>query len=140
MTDITKTFNQQLLNLAQTLSDRFPNNKNLSIFLTGIQTLKSANKNKLIEIFTLHVYQYRTIIMKKDETFFLTRDYLKEKKKILDQNKYEDDVDDNKLLDIIGNLKSCWGDLNDKEHSSIWQYLRVLMVLCDRKISQVINK
>ena len=81
MTDITKTFNQQLLNLAQTLSDRFPNNKNLSIFLTGIQTLKSANKNKLIEIFTLHVYQYRTIIMKKDETFFLTRDYLKEKKK-----------------------------------------------------------
>tara|TARA_B110000208_G_scaffold64533_1_gene83743 strand:- start:1018 stop:1440 length:423 start_codon:yes stop_codon:yes gene_type:complete len=140
MTDITKTFNQQLLNLAQTLSDRFPNNKNLSIFLTGIQTLKSANKNKLIEIFTLHVYQYRTIIMKKDETFFLTRDYLKEKKKILDQNKYEDDVDDNKLLDIIGNLKSCWGDLNDKEHLSIWQYLRVLMVLCDRKISQVINK
>tara|TARA_B110000908_G_C10159004_1_gene405064 strand:+ start:675 stop:1106 length:432 start_codon:yes stop_codon:yes gene_type:complete len=140
MPDIIKTFNHQLLNLAKTLSKRFPNNKNLSLFLTGVNTIKSSNRKKLIELFTLHVYQYRSIIMKKDESFFLTRDYIEEKKKFIKKNAtVEDNVDDSKLLDIIGNLKNCWSDLNSKEHESIWQYLRVLMILCDRKISEVMN-
>ena len=59
MSAIVNTFNLQLINLATVLSKRFENDDDLKLAVTGIQTLKKANSNKNIEMFTMYVYKYR---------------------------------------------------------------------------------
>ena len=43
---IIKIFNNQLYSFANTLSERFPENTNFKIAVTGIETIKMANPNK----------------------------------------------------------------------------------------------
>ena len=68
---VVNTFNTQLINLAEALSDRFKDDGDLKLALTGIKTLKANNSNKNIEMFTLYVYTNTVIkLWKKMKSFF----------------------------------------------------------------------
>ena len=67
---VVNTFNTQLINLAEALSDRFKDDGDLKLALTGIKTLKANNSNKNIEMFTLYVYKYRDKIMRKMKSYY----------------------------------------------------------------------
>ena len=47
---VINTFNTQLINLAEALSDRFQDDGDLKLALTGIKTLKANNSNKNIDL------------------------------------------------------------------------------------------
>ena len=100
MTSTLKVFNNQLLAFAKTLSTRFPENKDLSLGLTGIETLIAHNPKKNMELFTYYVYRYRDRILEKDNSL-LDTDFIKE-------NNFED-VEGG--FDIMSNLrKNCTFD------------------------------
>ena len=128
MSDVLKTFSKQLLNLNKTLSKRFPENKELSLGVTAIETIiYNNNSKKLAEMFVLYVYKYKDDVMNKNEQFLLDKDYL------------ENDNKTKENINIIDNLKKNWKMLNNEEKEPIWQYLQVLMVLIEKYIKQTIT-
>ena len=128
---VVNTFNTQLINLAEALSDRFKDDGDLKLALTGIKTLKANNSNKNIEMFTLYVYKYRDKIMEKNEKLLLETDFVSENL---------DDDDDNSAFDIMSKLKTKWQSLNDEEKNNIWKYLQVLIKLTDKHIQNTLGK
>jgi hypothetical protein len=125
MSAIVNTFNLQLINLATVLSKRFESDNDLKLAVTGIQTLKKANSNKNIEMFTMYVYKYREKIMDKNEDLLLDTDFISE-------NNQSDS--DNSAFDIMSKLKDKWKTLESDEKDNIWKYLQVLIKLTDKHI------
>ena len=125
MSAIVNTFNLQLINLATVLSKRFESDNDLKLAVTGIQTLKKANSNKNIEMFTMYVYKYREKIMDKNEDLLLDTDF------IIENNQSDSDTS---AFDIMSKLKDKWKTLESDEKDNIWKYLQVLIKLTDKHI------
>jgi hypothetical protein len=128
---VINTFNTQLINLAEALSDRFQDDGDLKLALTGIKTLKANNSNKNIEMFTLYVYKYRSKIMNKEEDLLLETDFVSEN---------ADDKNDSSAFDLMSKVKSKWKSLNTAEKDNIWKYLQVLIKLTDKHIQKTLGK
>lgn len=128
MSDIVNTFNLQLINLATVLSKRFEDDNDLKLAVTGIQTLKKANSNKNIEMFTLYVYKYREKIMTKNEEMLLDTNFV---------NDNLSDTSDTGAFDIMSKLKAKWMSLAAEEKENIWKYLQVLIKLTDKHIQSL---
>ena len=127
MTSTLKVFNNQLFAFAQTLRTRFPENKDISLGLTGIETLINHNPKKNVELFTYYVYRYRDRILEKDNSL-LDTDFIKE-------NNFED-VEGG--FDIMSNLRINWKQLDNDEKANIWKYLLVLCKLTDKYIAETV--
>ena len=125
MADLLNTFNNQLTNLSKVLTNRFPENKDLQLAHTSTKALCSCNKKKPIELFTLYVYRYRSIIIDKDESLMLDTDFAG------DMSKSDND---NNSFNIMVNLKNNWKSLTDTEKDHIWKDLQVLIKLTDKHI------
>ena len=120
-------FNNQLLNLSVTLSKRFPQDKDIKLAVTVVETLKNTNPKKSIDVFLLYAYKYRDRIVNKDESFFLEKNYDGKK------NEY---VDKQFSVNLIDNLKHNWSSLESDEKENIWKYLLVLIKLTDKYIKE----
>jgi hypothetical protein len=130
MGDMLQTFNNQLNQLSQVLSNRFPANKELLLTSTSIRALSKCNKNKPIELFTLYVYRYRELIVNKQESLILSTDFTSDLNKQPGSHSFN----------IMINLKDCWKSLTDDEKVNIWTYLQVLIKLTDKHIGASLNK
>jgi len=128
MSDIVNTFNLQLINLATVLSKRFEDDNDLKLAVTGIQTLKKANSNKNIEMFTMYVYKYRDKIMTKNEEMLLDTNFVSDNL---------EDTSDTGAFDIMSKLKAKWMSLAPEEKENIWKYLQVLIKLTDKHIQSL---
>tara|TARA_Y100000389_G_C17325816_1_gene445497 strand:- start:370 stop:765 length:396 start_codon:yes stop_codon:yes gene_type:complete len=131
MSAIVNTFNLQLINLATVLSKRFENDDDLKLAVTGIQTLKKANSNKNIEMFTMYVYKYREKIMNKNEELLLDTNFIGEN---------SNTNNDSSAFDIMSKLKDKWKTLESDEKDNIWKYLQVLIKLTDKHIQTVVTQ
>ena len=126
---VLTTFNNQLINFSNSLVQRFPGNENLSFTNTSIKTLIKCNIKKPIELFTVHIYKYKDLINNCDE------------KKLLEINFSTDYSDYSKdSFNIMNDIKSCWKDLDSDEKKNIWNYLKVLIKLNEKEISNTIEK
>ncbi len=126
----TRIFNTQLFNFATVLVNRFPDDKELKLGLTAVETLSKINPKKNVEIFTMYVYKYREQIMNKDEKFILETDFISE----------NPDLDSNGASDIMQRLKLNWSYLNADDKENIWKYLKVLITLTDKYIKETLKK
>ena len=132
MTSTLKIFNNQLVNLGRVLVERFPENKELKLGLTGIETLKNCNPKKNIEMFTVYGYKYRDHILKENESFFVEED-------LITSNFEKNEVND-ETFDIMKTLKENWNLLEINEKTNIWKYLKVLIKLNEKYIKSFITK
>lgn len=121
MSTTLKTFNIQLVNFATVLSERFPSNKSLRLGVTAIETLKEYNPKKNIEIFNQYAYQYKEIIINKDESALLTTDFTSTV-----------NTDKGEAHNIMDTLRENWVSLDEDEKENMWKYLMVLVILCDK--------
>ena len=131
MSNTIKTFNNQIYNLVNTLSKRFPEDKDIKLAVTVIETLKSTNPKKSIDVFLLHAYKYRDRIMSQEENFFLEKEY---------STANTEEVKNQFSVNIIQNLKDNWESLDSNERENIWKYLKVLIKLTDKYIKENLNK
>tara|TARA_B100000963_G_scaffold147485_1_gene128384 strand:+ start:7107 stop:7502 length:396 start_codon:yes stop_codon:yes gene_type:complete len=129
---VETVFTTQLLNLMKTLSNRFPDDKDISLGITGVEQLKAVNQKKVVDMFVLYCYKFREEVMKKNDDFFLERDFITE-----DLGK---DSDSSSGTQIMNNLKRHWGELDSDEKDAIWKYLQVLMTLSDKYIKKSLDK
>ena len=126
-----KKITEQLKNLVTMVHNRFPENKDISLGLTGIETLCSHNRQKLFEIFLTHVYfkkspdsiLFRDLIRDRNIDFFLNRNTthiveLKHKSKT--------------IFNVINGIRYNWKDLKEGEADAIWTYFDVLVKLTDK--------
>ena len=128
---IIKVFNNQLYSFANTLVERFPNNKNFKLALTGIETIKMANPRKNIDMFLMYVYKYRDRVMDKDEKFVMQTDFVSENFEERSPVK----TSGSSFL-IMDSIKENWKSLENNEKNNIWKYLQVLIKLCDKYIKE----
>jgi len=149
MTSIVKVFNNQLYNFVNTLSERFPENKEIKLGLTGIETLKSYNPKKSIEYFILYGYKYRQYIMAKDSVGLkkLNLDDELAKLKTSDEAlsalahlKKKVNTAEYEGIDIMQLIIGYWDSLANDEQENIWKYLQVLITLSDKYIAENLPK
>ena len=127
----------QINNLLNTLCLRFPNDKNLALCLTGIETLKNHNLRKISEFYISKIYLRKTknnktfpqLISARDSTFFL-------------ENIFAEELDISQLdLDpIITTLRKHWYDLTEDEQSNIWMYFDVLNRLTEKHLKETLKR
>lgn len=125
-----KIFNNQIINFGTVLVNRFPDDNELKLGLTGIETLSKINPKKNVEMFTLYVYKYRTQIMNKEDKFMIDTDFISE----------NPDLNSNGASDIMQRLKLNWGELGADDKENIWKYLKVLITLTDKYIKETLEK
>ena len=116
-----KAFCIQLENMSEELSDLFHKDVNLRTVYNSIILLRKSNPRKLYEIFMQYVLRYEKQILKKDESFFLDKNYEDE---LIEMKTY-----DSKNINIIKCLKKYWSQMSDKSKENIWLYLNVLIKL-----------
>ena len=131
MSNTIKTFNNQIYNLVNTMSRRFPDDKDIKLALTVIETLKSTNPKKSIDVFLLYAYKYRDRIMAQEEAFFLEKEY---------STANQEEIKKKFSVNIIQNLKDNWSSLDMNERENIWKYLKVLIKLTDKYIKENLDK
>ena len=130
MSYVKKT-TEQLKNLVTMIHKRFPDNKDISLGLTAVETLCNHNRQKLFEIFLTHVYfkktptgvLFRDLIKNRDIDFFLNKDSTHVIKL---QQKSET------VINVISGIRENWKDLEESEKESIWIYFDVFIKLTDK--------
>lgn len=125
-TDIcVKMCNSILLDIAQTVSTEFPNDKMLGTYASVINNMIKLKPLEPISNFLIHVYKnddYRKNILAGNDNFFLANNH----SKILNG-------DDNKIS-MMFQFKSCWKDMD----SDLKEYIKKTMITLVRVAEQYI--
>lgn len=138
MSSVVRTFCNQICNLAQILVDRFPDNKELKLALTALETLRTYNPKKTIDAFLLYAYKYRQNVSSREELAQIN--FNEEFQKIQGDQEASEIINDFKKtsgdIDILQYIMKHWHSLDVDEQDNIIKYLQVLMTLCDKYIAE----
>ena len=113
-------FNKQIENFIGELHDLYPQDLDIGMAKNTIYLLKKANPKKLFTIFKTYITPFEQQILKKNEDFFLKRDY----------NDIHGGVESS--LDTVMNLKKYWATMTESTKNNIWLYLQVLIKLSNK--------
>jgi len=114
-------FNTQLIRFFEDLVDTIPEEKAIRQALEALQGAKKINPKLILDLFYEHVYLgiYQSVL-NQDEKGVI--EYAK--KKI--QNQF------NEMSAALIIFDKYWDTLSDSNHKHIWDYLKVLCVLCEK--------
>lgn len=139
----TKKIAEQICNLISTVSNRFPENKKLSLANTALHTLKQHNSRKLAEFYITQIYlkknnssiTFTQLVKDRNIEFFLQEDLLSEDgKEIAHRLKLGKDI--NEITVFVETLKTHWKELNEEERNAVWTYFDVLNLLTERYMKE----
>ena len=114
-------FNNLVIKFNEDLIYIFPEENDFKVYKRGIMMINSANAKKICNLFKDYMILYRTKIIDKDESFFLTNNYTE----IVTHAQSEG------VEGIIMKLKGYWTTLSDSNKKTIWEYLNSLIKLSD---------
>jgi hypothetical protein len=122
---LVSLFNTKFSEFLGDLIQVFPEDKEFRQFKSSMTLLITIDEVKLHYIFNKVIQPYRTNILSKNEDFFLKASY--------------DELNDYQTSgvtgELINKLKTYWVELNDENHTIIWNYLTLLVKLSDRAAS-----
>ena len=139
----SKKLCQQMCNLVSTVSNRFPNDKKLSLACSALETLKNHNNRKLTNFYISQIYlketnchgSFRDLVKKRNSDFFMEEEVLDDdgtefvKNMNLGNSRAEIDM-------FIVNVREHWVELTDVEQNAIWSYFDVLNLLAQKHLEQ----
>lgn len=134
-----KRFNQQLENLLNDLIALFPDNKNIKVYREKYLLAKGMNPQLVLLIFLKYIYPYKQYIVDKNEEFFLSDNLISSVSSNSDIQKESDSDTDYILTQALG-MKKLWQMMEDREKEIMWQYFKVLAVLCERYAQEAMTK
>ncbi len=121
---ILSAFNTQLVNLFDELCTTFPEEKDIKWATEAIKGAKKINPRLILDLFNTHVYQdCATIIYEKDHVSF----------RHMVQKKVSTQF--NEMLSALSIFDKHWETMGEKNRSVIWEYLKVLCLLCEKAIA-----
>jgi hypothetical protein len=114
-------FNIQLIRFFQELKDTYPEERDIRVALEAIEAVKKINPKMILELFYEHVYKdLHEGIERDDEEFVITY----ARKTIQGQF--------NEISAALIIFVNHWPAMNDANRKAIWNYLKVLCVLCEK--------
>jgi len=114
-------FNNQLIRFFQELRDTFPEERDIKLALEGIEGAKKINPKMILDLFWEYVYNdLNDAINREDEEFVVSF----AKSKLSTQF--------NEMSPALLIFDKHWSTMTDDNRKAIWNYLKVLCVLCEK--------
>jgi hypothetical protein len=114
-------FTTQLVNFFEDLVVTFPEERDIKLALEAIKGAKKVNPRLVLDLYYEHVHKdLATAIAKRDVV--LIRESAQ--KKISTQF--------NEMISALAIFDKHWDTMGEKNQEVIWQYLKVLSVLCEK--------
>lgn len=114
-------FNNQLIRFFEDLSDTFPEERDIKLALEAVQAAKKINPKMILDLFWENVYvDLHEPISREDDVAVISF----AKSKINTQY--------NEMSPALLIFDKYWPTMTDSNRASIWKYLKVLCVLCEK--------
>lgn len=114
-------FTTQLVNFFEDLITSFPEERDIKLALEAIKGAKKVNPRLVLDLYYEHVHKdLAPAIAKRD--IVLIREAAQ--KKIATQF--------NEMISALAIFDKHWDSMGEKNQEVIWQYLKVLSVLCEK--------
>ena len=114
-------FNTQLIRFFEELTQTFPEERDIKLGLEGLQGMKKVNPKLILDLFHEHVCNdLNEAIANEDEDFVIKYAKLKINSQF------------NEMSAALTIFDKHWTTMNEANQQSIWKYLKVLCILCER--------
>jgi hypothetical protein len=121
MTSPLGVFNNQLIRFFEDLAETFPEERDIKNALELIKLAKMSNPRIILDLFYEHVYKgLKEPIQREDADYVIT--YAKSKI----ENQF------NEISPALLIFQKYWDIISESNRKSIWNYLKVLCILCER--------
>lgn len=114
-------FNNQLIRFFEELSDTFPEERDIKLALEAIQGLKKINPKMILELFYENVYKPVSDPIKREDEDV-----------VIAYAKGTISKQFNEMSIALVMFDKHWPSLTDANKKNIWNYLKVLCVLCEK--------
>ena len=114
-------FNNQLIKFFEDLSESFPEERDIKSALELIRLAKLSNPRIIQTLFYEHVYKSLDEPIKREDS-----DYVVSYAKSKIENQF------NEISPALLIFQKYWTTISDNSKKSIWNYLKVLCILCER--------
>jgi hypothetical protein len=114
-------FNNQLIRFFEELSDTFPEERDIKLALEAIQGLKKINPKMILELFHENVYKPVSEAIKREDEDV-----------VISYAKGTISKQFNEMSIALVMFDKHWPSLTEANKKNIWNYLKVLCVLCEK--------
>jgi hypothetical protein len=114
-------FNNQLIRFFEDLYNTFPEERDIKSALEMIKFAKASNPKIILDLFYEHVYVSLSEPIEREDSDFVVS-YAKSKI----ENQF------NEISPALIIFQKYWDTISDNSKKSIWNYLKVLCILCAR--------
>lgn len=126
-TQCLNLFNQKLKEFVNDLIAVFPSDTDLYSFKTSLGMIGLVNERQMMDLFVRFVHNsYKTRILSRDESFFLTHAYTEE---------ISHTGDHSMTNQLIAKIKSYWSEMSVDNKEVVWKYFEVLIRLAEKYVS-----
>ena len=114
-------FNTQLIRFFEGLTEIFPEERDIKASLEAINGLKKINTKMILELFYEHVYKPMSDAIKREDEDV-----------VIAYAKKTISVQFNEMSVALVMFDKHWPSLSETNRKNIWNYLKVLCVLCEK--------
>jgi hypothetical protein len=114
-------FTTQLVNFFDELCNTFPEEKDIKMATEAIKGAKKINPRLILDLFTEHVYNDLAPSVAKRDVVQIRQ---VAQKKIANQF--------NEMISALAIFDKHWDSMGTANQEVIWQYLKVLCILCEK--------
>ncbi len=118
---VLSAFTTQLVKFFEELCDTFPEERDIRMATEAIRGAKKINPRLLLDLFREHVYKGAAAGIYQQD-FHQVRSYA--------QKKVEHQFND--MTCALSLFDKHWETMGEKNQTIIWQYLKVLCLLCEK--------
>ena len=114
-------FTNQLIRFFEDLKESFPEERDIKSALEMIKFAKASNPKLVLDMFHEHIYKsLHEAIKREDADYIVTYAHTKIKTEF------------NEISPALSIFDKYWDTMGDTNQKSIWNYLKVLCILCER--------
>lgn len=114
-------FTTQLLNFFEELCNTFPEEKDIKMATEAIKGAKKINPRLILDLFTDHVYNDLAPAVARRDVVHIRQ---------VAQQKISTQF--NEMISALAIFDKHWDSMGPKNQEVIWQYLKVLCILCEK--------
>lgn len=114
-------FTAQLVNFFEDLSLTFPEEREIKMALEAIKGAKKINPRLLLDLFYEHVYKELSVHIANRDVMVI---------RSIAQQKISSQF--NEMISALSIFDRHWDTMGQSNQESIWQYLKILCLLCEK--------
>ncbi len=114
-------FTTQLVNFFDELCNTFPEEKDIKMATEAIKGAKKINPRLILDLFTEHVYNDLAPAVAKRDVIHIRQ---------VAQQKIATQF--NEMISALAIFDKHWDSMGTQNQEIIWQYLKVLCILCEK--------